>query len=151
MRGIGTKATGASLFESPTMSVSAGSSYSLVTFSTGGLTLPAGNYVLFASTSKDQSGAPSASCRWGSVGNNTAYPGGTFVYINNGPNPGQWTTNVWSSIAQDLAFQVSGLSTSAPPPPAQGAPAASTTSLLIAFAGLIGAGLFQLLRQRQTT
>ncbi|MCX6628319.1 MAG: hypothetical protein NTW28_11905 [Candidatus Solibacter sp.] len=144
----GTKATGASLFESATTSVAPGSTYTLVTFNTGGLVLPAGTYVLLASTSRDQSGAPSSSCRWGSVGNNTAYAGGTFVYLNNGPNPSEWTTNTWSTIAQDLAFQVDGLVLPSSTP-AQAAPAASTISLLIGFAALAAVGLFQLARQRQ--
>jgi hypothetical protein len=145
----GTKATGASLYESSVMSVTASSTYQLVTFNTGGITLAPGTYVLFASTSQDQTGAPSSSCRWGSVGDNTAYAGGLFVFLNNGPNAAQWTTSTWSSIAQDLAFQVDGLVS--PRPTAVGAPAASTISLLLGFAALIGVGLFQASRRRQAT
>jgi hypothetical protein len=141
----GTKATGPSLFTSPVMTVNSGSTYQLVTFNTGGVSLPAGTYVLFASTSQDQTGAPNSSCRWGSVGNNTAYAGGQFVFLNNGPNPGQWTTSTWSNINQDLAFQVNGLTTA---PQATGVPAASTTSLLIGLVGLTAVGLYQLSRSR---
>jgi hypothetical protein len=142
----GTKATGSSLFTSAVRTVTAGDTYTLVTFNTGGITLPAGTYVLFGSTSQDQADAPGSACRWGSVGNNTAYAGGQFVYINNGPNPGQWTTATWSSISQDLAFQVNGLVV-----PAASVPAASTTSLLIAFAGLIAVGLYLMARSRLRT
>lgn len=84
----------------------------------------------------------------GSVGNNTAYAGGQFVFMNNGPDPTQWTTSTWSNIAQDLAFQVDGLVV--PPPQATGVPAAST-SLLIGLAGLTAMGLYQLTRSRQRT
>ena len=130
----GTKATGPSLFTSGVQTVPASSAFQLVTFNVGSLNLPAGNYVLFASTSQDQAGAPNSSCRWGSVGNNTAYSGGQFVYINNGPDPTQWTTNAWSNIAQDLAFRVDGLSV-APNPTS--VPTLSEWALL-ALAGLMG-------------
>ncbi len=67
----------------------------------------------------------------------------------------QWTTNAWSTIAQDLAFSVDGLvipvAPPPPPPSPAGAPAASTTSLLIGLAALTGVGLFQLSRHRQLT
>ena len=142
----GNKATGPSLYESAPMTIAAGPTFQLVTFNTGGLSLPAGNYVLFASTSQDQTSAPTSACQWGAVNNNTAYAGGQFVYINNGPNVGQWTTNTWSAIAEDLAFRVDGLAL--PPSGAAGAPAASTTSLLIGFAGLIGVGLMLMSRRR---
>lgn len=142
----GTKATGSSLFESVPMSVSAASAFQQVTFNTGELALAAGTYVLMASTSQDQAGAPHSACRWGSVGNNTAYPGGLFVFLNNGPNPAQWTTSTWSTIAQDLAFQVDGLVVPSNPAPA---PAASTTSLLIGLAALTAVGLFQLSRRHR--
>ncbi len=142
----GSKATGASLFTSPAMTITNSSAYQLVTFSTGGISLPAGMYVLFASTSQDQTGAPSSACRWGSVVN-TAYAGGQFVFQNNTSDISQWTSSPWSTIAQDLAFQVDGLVTS----PATGAPAASTTSLLIGLAGLTAIGLYQLARSRQRT
>jgi hypothetical protein len=103
----GSKATGASLFEGSVQTIPNTSSYQLYTINTGSLTLPPGNYVVFLSTSKDQSGAPSSACRFGSV-TNTSYGGGQFVYINNGANPALWTTNAWSTIASDLAIQITG-------------------------------------------
>ena len=96
----GTKATGSSLFESPTMTVPADSSFHLVTINVGGISLAPGTYVLFASTSKDQDMAPNAGCQWGALTNNTGYAGGQFVYLNNGPLPAQWTTNIWSNIGR---------------------------------------------------
>ena len=139
----GTNATGSSLFESPATTITNSSAFQLVTFNVGGITLAPGTYVLFASTSQDQAGAPSSACRWGSVGNNTAYPGGQFVFLNNGPNPAQWTATAWSTIADDLAFQVDGLVSPVP------VPAASTTSLLIGLAGLTALALYQMNRSRQ--
>lgn len=141
----GTKATGSSLYQSAPMTVTNSSSYQLVTFNVGGITLTPGTYVLFASTSQDQTGAPSSACRWGSVAN-TAYAGGQFVFLNNGPNPAQWTSSAWSTIASDLAFQVDGLVVAAP-----AVPTTSTTSLLIGLAGLAVVGLYQMTRHRQQT
>ena len=106
---VTSRATGASLYTSAPQTVNAGATYTAVTFNVGSLSLPAGTYVLFASTSQDQSGAPSSSCRWGSIANNAIYPGGQFVFINNGPDPTQWTSTQWSSIGQDLAMTVNGL------------------------------------------
>ncbi len=142
----GTRASGSSLFESAPVTLAASSSFQLVTFNAGGITLPAGNYILFASTSQDQGGAPSSACRWGAVGNNTAYPGGQFCFLNNGTNAGAWTSQSWATIAMDLAFQVNGLV--APSSRPIGTPAASTTSLLVGLLGLSAMGLYYLYRQR---
>jgi hypothetical protein len=139
----GTKATGPSLYESPGTTVTNSSAFQLVTFNVGDLSLAPGTYVLFASTSNDQTGALHSGCQWGSVGNNTAYAGGQFVFLNNGPDPAKWTTTQWSSIAQDLAFRVDGLVVPVP--------AASTTSLLIGFAGLIAVGSYRMARSRRRT
>ena len=101
----GTKATGPSLFDSAVQSVPADAAFHLVTFNTGNLVLLPGVYVLFASTSEDQGGAQASACRWGAIPSDTFYTGGQFKYINNGPNPAQWTTTTWSFINEDLAFQ----------------------------------------------
>jgi hypothetical protein len=106
----GSKATGSSLYTSALTSVPADSLYHRVTFDTGSLSLPAGDYVIFASTSADQAGAPASACRFGAMGNNTTYPDGQFYYLNNGTNTAVWTSTSWSTITQDLAFQVTGLS-----------------------------------------
>jgi hypothetical protein len=142
----GSKATGSSLFDSPVMSVPAGPSFQAVTFDTGDLALAPGTYVLFASTSQDQAGAPMSACRWGAIPNDNTYRGGHFVFLNNGTNPPAWTTDAWSSIYEDLAFRVDGL---AGPAPTVGVPAASTTSLLIGFVSLIGVALFEVFRRRR--
>lgn len=144
----GTKATGPSLFVSSPTTVTNSASFQLVTFNTGGLSLAPGTYVLMGSTSQDQTGAPLSACHWGSVGNDTAYAGGQFVYLNNGPDPAQWTTATWSRFSQDLAFQVNGLG--AQPAPTS-VPAASTTSLLIGLAGLAAVGLYHMTRLRRRT
>ena len=148
--GTNNRATGPALFESAPQSVPAANGYTAVTFNAGGVNLSAGTYVLFASTSRDQAGAPASLCRWGALTNNTTYAGGQFVYINNGPNPGQWTTNNWSPLPVDLAFAVNGLGPGGSGSGASGAPAASTTSLLIGVLALIGLGLFRLSRHNQS-
>lgn len=104
----GSKATGSALYESAPVTISNSSAYQLVTFTTGSLSLPAGQYILFASTSRDQTGAPSSACRWGTVPD-TAYAGGEFHFLNNGPTPDSWTTSTWSTTNDDLAMQVTGL------------------------------------------
>ena len=147
----GAKATGPSLFESPVTDVTSSGPFQLVTFNTGGLTLPPGVYVLFASTSRDQTEAPAAICQWGVTPNNTAYPGGNLVLLNNGPTPSQWTTAAWTSVALDFAFQVNmGPAPGPGPAPASpaGVPAASPATLLLGFAGVIALGLLGLSRLR---
>jgi hypothetical protein len=147
----GTKATGPSLFESPVTNVTSSGPFQLVTFNAGGLTLPPGVYVLFASTSRDQTEAPAAGCQWGVTPNNTAYPGGNLVLLNNGPTPSQWTTAAWTSVALDFAFQVNmGPAPGPGPAPASpaGVPAASPATLLLGFAGVIAVGLLGLSRLR---
>jgi hypothetical protein len=142
----GTKATGSSLFESPVTVVNASNSFQLVLFSTPGLSLPSGNYVLFATTSRDQSEAP-AGCQYGSV-DDTAYPAGLHVYLNNGRDVSQWTSGAWPSLPLDLAFQVNLAPAPPPPAPPAGAPAASPATLLLGFAGVIALGLLGLYRLR---
>ena len=142
----GTKATGPSLFMSPAdVDVANSSAYQLVTFNTGGISLPAGTYVLFASTSQDQTGAPNSACRWGAVPN-SAYAGGQFVYSNNGSNTA-WTSSPWSTFPRIWHSRWMGLVHVQ----VTGAPAASTTSLLIGLAGLTAIGLYHLTRSRQRT
>ena len=138
----GTKATGSSLFTSGVQTVNAGATYTKVTFNVGSLSLPAGRYILFASTSQDQSGAPNSACRWGAVGNNAASPGGQFMFLNNGPDPAQWTTTAWSTIANDLAFQVDGLTTSS-----VAIPTLSEWGMII-LSGLLAVGTFVVMRRR---
>jgi len=106
----GTKATGSSLFTSPARTLAAGATFTLVSFDTGSLKLAAGNYVIFASTSADQSGAPSSECQLGTLAIDSAYPDGQFVYQNSGANPSYWTAYDWEhDLHRDLAFKVTGL------------------------------------------
>jgi hypothetical protein len=128
------RATGAALTETASQTLAAGSGFHLVTFNTGGVALSPGKYVLFASTSRDQSGAPISACQFGIVPD-TTYGGGSFVYINNGPDPSQWTASAWStSWGGDLAFQ-----TTTDAAPTQTVPAASPLSLALLALGLAAA------------
>ena len=131
----GSKATGPNLFESSGVTtVPAGSQFQLISFNTGGIILPPGNYILFASTSKDQSGAPAASCGWGDI----LAPGGPGQFIAfefNGADPTQWTGQAWNSPAgSNSAFQA--IFQPAPPP---GTPIPGTFPLVVA--GLVALGL----------
>jgi hypothetical protein len=102
----GAKATGAPLFESAPLSTTQATNFEEVVFKIpNGIVLTAGKqYVLFASTSKDPA-QPNSAGKWGSVNSNTHYSGGQFVYLNNGTDPSQWTSAIWSTIAEDLAFK----------------------------------------------
>jgi hypothetical protein len=142
----GTKATGPSLFESPITTQLASSSFHLVIFNTGALTLPAGNYVIFATTSRDQ--VTTSQCQWGSLDADTVYPAGNHVFLNNGADTSQWTSVAWGAEPFDLAFQVNMSPVPPPGPPAASVPAASPTTLLLGFAGVIALGLLGLSRLR---
>ena len=143
----GSKATGIALFTSgpQTLSTTPLGVFNLVSFSVPNLTVPAGQYVLLATTSLDYTGAPSGACRWGSVTNNATYPGGQFVFQNNSGNTAQWTSTTWSTIAQDLAFRVTGLV------PFSTIPAASTTSLLATILFLALGGSLMMMRRPRTS
>lgn len=134
------RATGAALVETATQSVAADAAFHLATFNTGGVSLTPGKYVLFASTSRDQSEAPASACQFGAVPV-AAYADGSFVYMNNGPDPSQWTSSGWTVWSQVLAFQINA---SGGPPTV---PAASPFSLTLLALGL-AAATGMLLRKR---
>ena len=136
----GTMATGPSLFDSAPQTVPADAVFHLVTFATGNVPLTTGQYVLFASTSEDQAAAPNSACRWGAITNNNGVPGGQFVFINNGPNPAQWTTNTWSNIGEDLAIQI-GL--------VLPVPTLSQWGMILLASLLVAAGYFTLRSRRR--
>ena len=99
------RATGASLYESPMMSTTQGAAFEAVTFTIpGGVPVTSGQqYVVFATTSQDQAGH-SGTGEWGYL-NSSTYSGGGFVYQNNGANAGTWTTSAWDvRSAAGLAF-----------------------------------------------
>jgi hypothetical protein len=93
------------LYSSPAQVLPNSASFQTVTFSPS-VSLPSGDYVLFISTSEDQTGAPNSSCHLGLNYNNTAYADGSFVFLNNGANASQWTTSNWSNFPYDIAFVV---------------------------------------------
>jgi hypothetical protein len=100
----GTKATGPSLYESEPRTLDV-TGQQEVDFNTGSTPLtPGAQYVLFVTTSIDTEKQANSTNKFLT---NTAesYPDGKFVFINNGPDEKQWTTNPWSSIAtQNLQF-----------------------------------------------
>jgi hypothetical protein len=96
---IGPALFGSSVFTAP------GAGFSPVTINTGNVALtPGQQYVLFLTTSTIV-GQPNSSYRYGALTNNTTYTGGQFVFQNNGTNFNQLSTNSWSFINEDLAFQ----------------------------------------------
>ncbi len=140
----GAKAAGPNLYESPITTQPSSNSFHLVTFNTGALTLAPGNYVIFASTSQDQTTA--AHCQWGEV-LDSVYLAGNHVFLNNGANTSRWTSRAWGALPVDLAFQVNLVQPVNPA--AAGVPAASPATLLLGFAGVIALGLLGLSRLRR--
>jgi hypothetical protein len=102
----GTKATGSALWESKTRNISYGDSvFHEEKFKPGALPLtPGAQYVLFASIDKDfEKCTNSYELKWGVV-DDSVYPGGSFVYQNNGGDESQWTAASWSPYSGDLAL-----------------------------------------------
>jgi hypothetical protein len=101
----GAKATGPALYESDPVSTSGSAFAEPATFSTGGLYLtPGAEYVIFASSSKDNSGHTGTGS-FQIAGD--VYGGGNFVSLNNSDDPSKWTTTAWSQsfTPQDLVFK----------------------------------------------
>jgi PEP-CTERM motif len=102
----GTEATGSALWTSSVMSTTDPNSFQAITFNVGGLQLtPGATYVLFASSSSDAQTGGNGD--WGFMSSSTygdVYTGGEFVYINNGTDTSQWTSNPWDVSGSDLAF-----------------------------------------------
>lgn len=97
----GTKATGPSLYESAPAHTSGSGNFELITFTIpNGVALKAGQqYVIFASTSKDQA-TGSGTGSWGRIASGTG-----FYYINNGSDSSQWTASAWTNYGSDLAYR----------------------------------------------
>lgn len=130
----GSKATGSALYESAAVSTTNGSAFEVVTFTTGGTTVVAGQqYVLFASSSKDNAGH-SGSGHWGTTFTNTPIVPGQFVFLNNGVSVIAWTTNTWSTFPQDLAMTATFDDPVAAP---TGAPTGAEWAMVLIAAGII--------------
>ena len=97
---------GSALYTSAVMTAPSGSSFAPVTITPDVMLAGSSQYVIFFSTSGLQTGQPHSSYHWGSVGSNTLYTGGQFVYMNNTDTFSLLGTNVWSNITQDLAMQI---------------------------------------------
>ena len=96
--------TGPALFTSGVLTAPATGTFSAVTINTGSIVLsPGQQYVVFLTTTNQQP-QPNASYKYGALATNTAIPNGQFVFMNNGSNFGQLSTNPWSNIAEDLAI-----------------------------------------------
>jgi hypothetical protein len=106
----GEKATGSALWESNPRTISYGdSSFHRIHFDTGVLAVtPGQQYVVFASIDKDfEQCTNDYELGWGLVTSGDVYPGGGFVYQNNGGDESQWTTTPWNTFGgEDLAFTV---------------------------------------------
>ena len=105
-----TRATGSVLYQSGAVSTTnngGADGMEMFTFSTGGLSLTAGNdYIAFISATGLFDGSPGTSSV-GSLRDETAYLDGGFFWQNNGNTAGTWDTQAWSSAGDfgDLAFR----------------------------------------------
>lgn len=131
-------ATGSALYTSGvyTHNATPDSPFTEYTFSTGGLTLTAGNmYALFLSTSGLTG---DGHIQW-EAATSDEYAGGHFIFQNNGESTSAWTTSAWGSgFASDLHFEATFASTTVPEP--------STWVMLIT--GLLALGVVALRRRR---
>ena len=101
---INSRITGTALYSSGVVTAPSAATFTPVTFNTGSVLLtPGQQYVLFLSTSNQQPQA-NGTYKYGYLPNNTAYPGGQFVFQNNGANFGDLSATPWTIFTQDLAF-----------------------------------------------
>jgi len=134
---VNARATGSALYLSAPVTTTGTNTFVRFTFTPNVPMTPGQQYVIMATTSYNQS-TPGV-MRWGAVANNTTYTGGQFVFINNGSNTAAWTTQSWSTIAQDLAFTaVFGTPV---------VPALDQWALLL-LAALVAGGAFVVVRRR---
>jgi hypothetical protein len=95
-------AVGAPLFVGPTQTTPVGTASEIV-FNTGPVTVTSGQqYVILATASFDD--GPAGTGHW-ALTPSDVYAGGTMVYLNNGTDEAQLTTNTWSDFGRDLGFQ----------------------------------------------
>jgi hypothetical protein len=104
----GTKATGSSLYEHKRTISYQDSLFHLETFRPRGISVtPGSQYVLFASIDKDfEKCTNDYELGWGFINDSDPYPGGGFVFQNNGGDESQWTLTPWDSFGGlDIAFK----------------------------------------------
>jgi len=107
----GTKPTGTALYESAPRTIAyADSNFHMESFSSNLSVKPHAQFVMFLTVDKDfDQCTGNYLTQWGGVPD-TAYAGGTFVYLNSGGDASQWTTTPWTtSYGIDLAFTASEL------------------------------------------
>lgn len=121
----GSKATGTALYQSaPQTTAGPSSAFVPTTINTGGVALTSGQqYVLFLTTSGVQGALANVGGSWGQTQSQDIYGGGSFVFLNNGNDPSQLTTQNWDQnyLGQgaDLAFSAnftSGAASAVPEP-----------------------------------
>lgn len=106
----GSKLTGPALYTSPDRTLAGTPGFEAITFETGGLELtPGSRYALFASVSEVYARTQGTS-HWGYIRDRNTYPGGNFIYDNNGGDFGRLSSSTWdatdaSEFWGDLAFQ----------------------------------------------
>lgn len=123
-------ATGSALYTSGvyTHNATPATPFTEYTLSTGSLSLATGStYALFLSTSGL---AGDGHVQW-EAATSDEYPGGHFIFQNNGEDTGEWTSSPWGSgFASDLHFEANFTAATTVPEP-------SAIALLgLAFAGL---------------
>ena len=105
----GAKATGSALWEGSPRTVAFNDGvFHRFHFDTGVIAVtPGQQYVIFASIDKDfEQCQGDYILGWGLVTSGDVYPGGGFVYQNNGGDESQWTLTPWNTFGgEDVAFR----------------------------------------------
>ncbi len=138
---VNSLATGAALYESSVTSTT-GATPQLVTFTpAGGVPVtPGQQYVIFASTSRDHAGASGTGC-W-EHSSTDLYPSGEFVFLNDGGDASQWTTQSWTAYGGDLGFVVTFDA-------APAIPTLTEWAMILFSLGLAGSAAVHLQRRRR--
>ena len=102
------KACGSALYESAPRTIAyTWGTFHRETFSPKLILTPGAQYVLFLTIDKDYDQCLNGyGLSWGAV-EDTAYPCGTFVFLNDEGDSSQWTTTPWSTYGLDLVFRES--------------------------------------------
>ncbi len=90
----GTKATGPALWSGPLETSDSTAGFQTFTWIPNVMGAAGDTWVFFVSTAADS--GPDAGGKWAQPQSQNLYAGGGFVFLNNGSDPSEWTTDAWT-------------------------------------------------------